>query len=129
MSEPVWVEIEALVVLHARSLALHGGPPGVRDHGLLASALERPKNRHYYEDVSGLADLAATYAIGISGNHPFIDGNKRAAFQALVLFLRVNGVRLVADQVDATRTILAVAAGKMQVDELAGWVRANTKVA
>jgi death-on-curing protein len=125
VSEPKWIQLGALVVLHARSLALHGGPEGIRDAGLLESALERPKNRYFYEGVEDLAALAATYAAAISGNHPFIDGNKRTAFIAMALFLRLNGERLVADQVDATRTTLALAAGQLSIDELAAWVRAN----
>ncbi len=126
-AEPVWVHIEALKVLHERSLALHGGPSGVRDHGLLESALERPKNRFHYESVSDICELAATYAAAISGNHPFIDGNKRAAFHAMTLFLRLNGLRLKADQADAARTIFRLAAGELDISALTDWLR--TRVA
>ncbi len=122
-AEPVWVRAEAIKVLHERSLALHGGPSGVRDEGLLQSALERPKNRFHYDGVSDLVVLATTYAVAISGNHPFIDGNKRAAFQAMALFLRVNGKRLVADQADAARTIFKLAAGEIDEVQLTDWLR------
>jgi death-on-curing protein len=125
--EPVWVRTEAIKVLHERSLALHGGPSGVRDEGLLESALERPRNRFHYDGVGDLIELAATYAVAVSGNHPFVDGNKRAAFHAMTLFLRANGKRLVADQADAARTIFKLAAGDIDERELADWLR--TRVA
>lgn len=121
--EPVWVHIVALVVLHERSLALHGGPSGVRDQGLLESALERPKNRFHYEGVADMLELAATYAVAISGNHPFVDGNKRAAFHAMVLFLRLNGLRPEADQADAARTIFRLAAGELDISAMTDWLR------
>jgi death-on-curing protein len=124
-AEPVWVRIEAIKVLHERSLALHGGPSGVRDEGLLESALERPKNRFHYDGVSDQIALAATYAVAVSGNHPFVDGNKRAAFHTMTLFLRVNGKRLIADQADAARTIFKLAAGEIGELELTDWLRAR----
>ncbi|AAK25325.1 type II toxin-antitoxin system death-on-curing family toxin [Caulobacter vibrioides] len=127
VGEPVWVRIEALKVLHERSLALHGGPSGVRDEGLLESALERPKNRFHYEGVDDVVELAATYAVAVSSNHPFVDGNKRAAFHAMTLFLRLNGLRLVADQADAARTIFKLAAGELDIPALTDWLR--TRVA
>jgi death-on-curing protein len=122
-TEPVWVRIEALKVLHERSLALHGGPSGVRDEGLLESALERPKNRFHYEGVDDIVELAATYAVAVSSDHPFVDGNKRAAFHAMTLFLRLNGLRLVADQADAARTIFKLAAGELDIPALTEWLR------
>jgi death-on-curing protein len=121
--EPAWLRSEAIRVLHERSLALHGGPSGVRDEGLLESALERPKNRFHYEGVDDLIELAATYAVAVSGNHPFIDGNKRAAFHAMTLFLRINDKRLAADQADAARTIFRLAAGEIGLPELVAWLR------
>ena len=120
--EPIWLDGEALLILHSRSIALHGGADGYRDLGLLESALQRPRNRHHYEGVTDLADLAAAYAVAICGNHPFVDGNKRAAFLALVLFLRLNGQRLVVDQVEAIRTVFALASGALGQEELAAWV-------
>jgi len=127
IAEPVWVRIEALKVLHERSLALHGGPSGVRDEGLLESALERPKNRFHYEQLADIVELAATYGLAISGNHPFVDGNKRAAFHAMTLFLRLNGLRLKADQADAARTVFKLAAGELDIAALTEWLR--TRVA
>ncbi len=124
MEEPEWVELDAVLALHRRGIALHGGLDGIRDHGLLESALHRPKNRRHYEDVD-LLDLAATYAAAISGNHPFLDGNKRAAFLCMTLFLRLNGYRLLASQADAARTMLALAAGQIGIVELTAWLRAN----
>jgi death on curing protein len=122
-AEPRWVSREALIVLHDRSLALHGGAPGVRDEGLLESALVRPANRFHYESVEDTCVLGATYLVALASNHPFIDGNKRAAFLAAGLFLRVNGRRLVAAQADAARTVLAVAAGNRDVEAIANWIR------
>jgi death-on-curing protein len=126
MPEPIWIEEQAVLILHDRSIALHGGAEGLRDGGLLTSALQRPKNRHFYDGVDDIPELAATYAVAISGNHPFADGNKRAAFQSMTLFLRRNGYRLIASQPDAALTILALAAGKREVPDLTAWVRANS---
>ena len=123
MREPEWINETALLLLHAQTLAEHGGLEGVRDEGLLESALARPRNLFAYENVRDLAALASAYVFGIARNHPFADGNKRAAFAALGLFLARNGHRLVADKVDATRKILAVAAGEIEEQELAGWIR------
>lgn len=125
-TEPAWLEKAAIVALHDRSLALHGGPAGIRDVGLLESALQRPINRFAYESEASLAVLAATYAVGIASNHPFVDGNKRAAYQAMILFLALNGAPLKPDRVDAVNTMLAVAAGEIDIDALAAWIRANS---
>ncbi len=113
------------MALHERTLALHGGAKGLRDEGLLASALLRSKNRFHYESLEDVSELAAVYAVAISSNHPFADGNKRTAFLCMALFLRLNGLRLKADQVDATRTMFAVADGKLDDRKLAEWVRAH----
>lgn len=125
--EPIWVEKQAIIALHDRSLALHGGPSGLRDEGLLESVFQRPINRFFYEDEVSIAALAATYAVGIASNHPFVDGNKRAAYQALILFLSMNGAPLEADPVDAINTMLGVAAGQIDIDALAEWVRTNSE--
>lgn len=125
--EPRWISKEALLVLHDRSIALHGGAPGLRDEGLLESALARAPNRHHYEGETDLCALAATYLIALAGNHPFVDGNKRAAFLAAGLFLRRNGLRLTASQADAARRVLAVAAGDRDAVTLAEWLRANSR--
>ncbi|MEW6596071.1 MAG: type II toxin-antitoxin system death-on-curing family toxin [Pseudomonadota bacterium] len=125
MAEPEWLELEAVLTLHERSLALHGGAPGEHDRGLLESALQRPKNRFHYDGVEDVFDLAATYCAGISSNHPFIDGNKRAAFAALVLFLLVNGYLLEVGWEEATAAIYTLAAGEMDIPTLAAWARKN----
>ena len=124
--EPVWLEQEALTVLHDRTLALHGGPSGVRDEGLLESALQRPRNLFHYEGETDICVLAAAYAVGVASNHPFVDGNKRTAYQAMILFLALNGRPLRADKVEAIRTMLAVAAGEIGIEDLADWLRRNT---
>ena len=124
--EPIWLEKAAIVALHDRSLALHGGPSGIRDEGLLESALQRPPNRFFYEGEADVAVLAATYAVGVAANHPFVDGNKRAAYQAMILFLALNDRPLRPDRLDAINTMFAVAAGSIDIDQLANWIRDNT---
>ena len=122
-----WIDKEALLLLHAESLAEHGGLEGLRDEGLLDSALGRAQNIHVYEEVTDVARLAAAYGFGIAKNHPFADGNKRAAFLAVGLFLGLNGQRLVADKADATRVVLAVAGGELSESDFAEWIRAHMK--
>lgn len=121
-AEPRWPAKESLLVLHDRSIALHGGAPGLRDEGLLESALARPANRFHYEGVEDICELAATYLVAVASNHPFADGNKRTAFLAAGLFLRLNGRRLTAEQADAARMVLAVAAGSRDIEEIAIWM-------
>lgn len=125
MDEPRWIDKRALVFLHGESLAEHGGAEGLRDEGLLDSALARPLNRLAYDEDVGLVDLAASYAAGIAQNHPFVDGNKRAAFLAAGLFLALNGMRLKASQVEATRAVLALAAGELDEATFGAWLRAH----
>lgn len=125
MIEPAWVALEAVLLLHEESIAEHGGLAGVRDLGLLESALARPQNLFAYEGVSDIARLAAAYAAGIARNHPFADGNKRAAFLALGLFVAINGWRLVADKAEATIVMLDLAAGELEEEALAEWIRAR----
>ncbi len=121
-----WVDRRALVLLHDDSLAEHGGAPGLRDEGLLESALVRPINLAAYGQPD-VAALAACYGVGLAKNHPFVDGNKRAAFLAMGLFLGLNGLRLRASQSDATLTMLAVAAGTLDEAALAEWLRRHTR--
>ena len=121
-----WVSKQALVLLHGESLATHGGREGMRDEGLLDSALMRPKNILAYADADNPPDaaaLAASYGVGLAKNHPFVDGNKRAAFLAVGLFLYLNGLRLQATQTDATLTMLAIAAGDITEEAFAAWLR------
>src|SRR4051812_37226669 len=101
MTEPRWLSLEEVVVAHERQLARFGGPAGIRDEGALESALMRPVNRWRYEG-SALPELAAASAFGLARNHAFVDGNKRVAFIALTLFLRLNGVPFRPDQAQAT---------------------------
>jgi len=117
-----WVDKRALLLLHDESLAEHGGATGIRDEGLLDSALARPLNLDAYGKPD-FADLAAAYAIGLAKNHGFVDGNKRAAFLATGLFLYLNGYRLQVSQADATLTMYAVAAGEMDEATFADWLR------
>ncbi len=123
--KPKWIDKRALLLLHEESLAMFGGARGMRDEGLLDSALGRPVNQFLYEKVNDLAGLAAAYGFGIAKNHAFVDGNKRAAYLAIGLFLAINGKQLRPDQVDAIRTILELAAGNLDETGLAKWIRAN----
>ena len=113
----------ALLLLHEESLATFGGARGIRDEGLLDSALARPVNLHLYDPGADLAALAAAYGFGLAKNHAFIDGNKRSAFLSIGLFLALNGKRLRAGQADAVQTMLAVADGTMDESRLAAWIR------
>jgi death-on-curing protein len=127
VKEPVWIrEIEALA-FHSRLIALFGGLDGVREPGLLDSALARPKNLFTYAqtDVT-LTDLAAAYSVGISSNHPFVDGNKRTAMQVAFVFLEYNGNLVTASQEDACLTFLSLAAGEISETELARWFSEHT---
>jgi death-on-curing protein len=117
-----WIDKQALLLLHGESLADHGGASGIRDEGLLDSALARAQNLAAYENPD-IAALAAAYGSGISQNHPFVDGNKRLAFLSVGLFLALNGYRLVATQADATITILSLAAGELGEAAFAEWLR------
>jgi death-on-curing protein len=121
------METADAVIAHDLELAAHGGSMGVRDAGLLESALARPQNiLAYAESVPFLAALAAAYAFGISSNHPFVDGNKRTAFLVSFAFLDVNGLEVTASQEDAFLTVLGLAAGEITEDQLALWFERNT---
>lgn len=119
-----WIDKRVLLMLHGESLAEHGGLAGLRDEGLLDSALARPLNLAAYGQPD-FADLAAAYGCGLAQNHPFADGNKRAAFLAVGLFLALNGFRLQATQLEATQVMLAVAAGEIEAAAFAAWLRAH----
>jgi len=119
-----WVDKQALLLLHGESVAEHGGAAGIRDAGLLDSALARAQNLAAYGDPD-VAALAAAYGAGISQNHPFVDGNKRAAFLSVGLFLALNGYRLVATQAEATLAIMSLAAGELKEEEFAAWLRGH----
>ena len=120
----VWLSDQLVLAIHDEQLAEHGGSPGLRDPGLLDSALARPLNRAGYAEPD-IAELAAVYALGIARNHPFIDGNKRTAFVVLEVFLRLNGCLLTAGDAEAVVMMLAMAAGELPDDEFTAWVRMN----
>jgi death-on-curing protein len=126
MTEPRWIDKRALLLLHEEDLAEHGGLPGLRDEGLLDSALARPLNLHAY-GKPGMAELAAAYGFGIARNHPFADGNKRAAFLATGLFLGINGISFRPDKVEAYQVYFALAAGEITEEELAAWIDRNSR--
>lgn len=121
-----WLDKRALCLLHDESLAEHGGAANLRDEGLLESALARPQQLEHYGDPD-LADLAAAYAVGLARNHPFVDGNKRAAFLAVGIFLALNGHRLAATQAEATLTMFGVASGDIDEAAFATWLRAHVE--
>jgi death-on-curing protein len=119
-----WIDKNLLLLLHDESLSEHGGLSGMRDEGLLDSALARPQNLAAYKETD-IAALAAAYCFGIAKNHPFVDGNKRAAFLAAGLFLLLNGTKLTASQADATHAVLGVASGEISEAQFAEWIRQN----
>lgn len=125
MTPPVWVLDDTVRALHEQLLAEFGGAAGVRDEGLLASALARPRNRQAYAPAS-LCQLAASYAFGLVRNHPFIDGNKRIGFATAVLFLELNGRAFEADEVDAVLRTLALATGDLDEAGYAAWLDAKS---
>lgn len=125
MSQPLWVMRSVIDAMHDMQLAEHGGASGIRDEGLLESALARPQNLHAYGE-GDLCALAAAYAFGIARNHPYVDGNKRTAFLAAFVFLKINGLVLVANEVDATQAVLGLASGVDDEDTFTSWLRANT---
>ncbi|MGH6770635.1 MAG: type II toxin-antitoxin system death-on-curing family toxin [Xanthobacteraceae bacterium] len=126
MTEPRWLDLNIVIDFHAEQLALFGGPDGIRDIGLLESALARPQNKFAYGE-SDLAALAAAYGFGIARNHPFVDGNKRTALASMLVFLNLNKLDLDAPQEAATAIILALAAGEIGEDVLARWIRDNIR--
>jgi death-on-curing protein len=120
----VWVSRKLILAVHDEMLARYGGASGIRDEGLLESALARPLNRTAYGEPD-IAELAALYAIAIARNHPFIDGNKRAAFGAMTLFLSLNGLDLEAPEVEAAAMTLNMAAHYVEDEEFTAWVAAH----
>jgi death-on-curing protein len=122
----VWLARQLILAIHDEQLAEHGGAIGIRDEGLLDSALARPLNRAGYGEPD-IAELAAVYAIAIARNHPFVDGNKRTAFAALFMFLALNGMEFDPAEVDATVTMLRLASGDLPDEEFTAWVRNNAR--
>ena len=126
MNQWTWIEESVVWAVHEAQLAEHGGSAGVRDPGLLASALARPLNLAAYDGEADAAGLTAAYGFGIARNHPFIDGNKRTAFVCAELFLALNGYQLQAEDANCVSTMLTLAAGEISEAEFAAWLRTNS---
>ena len=124
MSEPIWLTFDQITAAHTKQIRQFGGPSGVRDAGALESALARPMNKFHFGETD-LAALAAAYAFGLARNHAFVDGNKRIAFMAMMVFLRRNGVAFAPPQAHATAIVIALAEGEVSEESLARWIRDN----
>lgn len=124
--DPVWLGEAVVLAMHGRLLAEHGGAQGLRDSNLLDSALARPKQNLAYGEPD-ISDLAAAYTSGIIRNHPFVDGNKRTAFMAAYVFLAINGLRLVATEVDAAQVVTLLAASEIDEATFSAWLRKNSE--
>ncbi|MBV9676213.1 MAG: type II toxin-antitoxin system death-on-curing family toxin [Acidobacteriaceae bacterium] len=125
MKEPYWVAYDVVLAIHEAQLAEHGGSLGIRDQGLLDSALARPKNLYAYSEQAALAQLAASYAVGLAKNHAFIDGNKRTAWVVCAVFLELNGIPATADQTSVVTIMLGVASGTITEEQFARWLEAQ----
>ena len=126
MKEPVWLDQEDVLAIHDKMLSQHGGLAGLRDEGLLQSALGKPLNLFAYGKPT-LSQLAASYAAGIILNHPFLDGNKRTGFMTAAAFIEINGYDFAADEADATVKTLALAAHELNEAGYADWLKANSR--
>ena len=127
MTEPIWIDAREAIVLHDRLIAIEGGPAGIRDAGLLESALARPRQLHAYDRKAGIVEMAAAYIAGVIRNHPFIDGNKRVGFVIGLLFLEINGYRFTASEEDAAGIVMDLAAGAIDEPGFAAWLRGNVE--
>ena len=125
--EPVWIETHDVLVIHDRVLALHGGATGLRDRGLLESALARPRQYHAYADSPDILEMSTLYTAGVIRNHPFVDGNKRTGFVIGVLFLELNGFEFKASEEDATQAVTSLAAGSLDEVGYGAWLRENIR--
>jgi death on curing protein len=125
--EPLWIETRDVVAIHDRQLALHGGATGIRDQGLLESALARPRQHYSYADSPDVVEMAALYTAGIVRNHPFVDGNKRTGFVTGILFLELHGFNFKASEEDATQAVLGLAGGTLDERAYVAWLRENSK--
>jgi death-on-curing protein len=128
MKEPLWIDERDALTLHDRLLALNGGAAGVRDQGLLTSALARPQQHFAYAPAADIIQLAAVYTAGIVRNHPFVDGNKRTGFVVGILFLELNGYSFTASEEEAANAVLALAGGRIEESEYADFLRARSQV-
>jgi death-on-curing protein len=120
--QPRWLSVGEVLRLHEIQIQRYGGQPGIRDNGLLESAVMRPQHKHHYQQTESVIELAVTYAVAISGNHPFFDGNKRTAFYAMAVFLELHSLRLSAPEDEATHVMLKLAAGELSEQQLNEWV-------
>ena len=127
MTEPVWIETRDVLELHDRLLALDGGATGLRDNGLLQSALARPRQLYAYADNPSIIDMAAAYTAGILHNHPFFDGNKRTGFVVGILFLELNGYDFIAAEEAATQAVMELAAGTLDEASYRAFLHANSE--
>jgi death-on-curing protein len=125
--EPRWIEERDALAIHDRLLALHGGAIGLRDRGLLESALARPRQHYAYAGESDVVEMAALYTAAIVRNHPFVDGNKRTGFVIVVLFLELHGFDFKASEEDATQAVMALAAGTLDEGGYTAWLRENAR--
>jgi death-on-curing protein len=125
VKKPVWIDERDAIALHSRLLALHGGAEGLRDRGLLQSALARPQQQYAYAENSDMIDMATAYTAGIVRNHPFVDGNKRTGFVVGILFLELNGYRFVASEEDAAQAVLKLADGTLEEADYNAFLRGN----
>ncbi|MCK1514214.1 type II toxin-antitoxin system death-on-curing family toxin [Bradyrhizobium sp. 190] len=124
MSEPIWLDVDEVIDMHAEQLAIFGGPEGIRHRGLLELAVLRSVDR-WNDGQTHIAALAAAYAFGLARNHAFVDGNKRIAFHAMMVFLRSNDMPFAPDPAQATSIILSLAAGEVSEESLTRWIRDN----
>ncbi len=127
MIEPRWLSVHEVIRLHAMQLAEFGGRAGIRDEGLLGSAVARPRQRYHYGELETIVDIAVAYVTALNANHPFIDGNKRVSFHAALVFLRLHGLSLQATATEATEMVLALAAGHAREANFRGWVNYNVR--
>ncbi len=125
--EPVWIDERDALAIHDRLMADHDGAQGLRDEGLLQSALARPRQHHAYAHSPDVIEMAALYTAGIVRNHPFVDGNKRTGFVLGALFLELNGFKFIASEEDATQAIFSLAAGTLDEAAFTVWLRVNSK--
>ena len=125
--KPIWIAGRDVLAIHDRLLAAHGGRPGLRDEGLLQSALARPLQHHAYAGRPDVIEMAMLYTAGIVRNHPFVDGNKRTGFVAGVLFLELNGFVFMASEEDATQAVFGLAGGSLDEAAYTAWLRVNKR--
>jgi death-on-curing protein len=124
---PEWIDERDALVLHEKLVVLHGGSPGLRDGGLLKSALARPLQHHAYRPTADMVELAALYTASVVSNHPFVDGNKRTGFVIGILFLELNGYRFSASEETAAQAVIELAAGNLNEAQYTAFLRANSK--